>query len=183
MRWRWRAALLLGLVCAARASSGQQCAGDLNGDQQVSIAEIQTLVDRALNGCSTAGGCPYRFDRATPQDDACEFVGIFNSSCPGQSITVGFVTLQATDGSFGVAAVITEPFVVFTATTVGATFAAISAWDMPTSGEEPAHIAGTIRLSADGSSLTIDPSTPPFAIAGCPFQHFEGAYEGTLASP
>ncbi|MGH7787838.1 MAG: VWA domain-containing protein, partial [Candidatus Binatia bacterium] len=64
---RWRGLALAAMLLAATGSrvsaAPQACAGDRNGDGQVSIAELVAAVNESLNGCPAQGPCLSDLDR------------------------------------------------------------------------------------------------------------------------
>jgi uncharacterized protein DUF1566 len=71
-RKRIAIAVLTGLIGGVRITSAQQCPGDLNGDDTVTINEIIVVVNAALHGCApaTATSTPTTSPSATPQPSA-----------------------------------------------------------------------------------------------------------------
>ncbi len=49
---------LLGILGTGRLANAQQCPGDLNGDNEVTIDEVIVAINSALNGCSAPAATP-----------------------------------------------------------------------------------------------------------------------------
>lgn len=191
-------ALLFGRPVAAPA---QTCPGDLNGDHEVTIDEVITAVNAALNGCPagpspTASATPSPIPIATPTPppvtgchqkfnqntgDFCIFLGHINTTCGSQSLPVSFSPL----GSFGVFFGLTPggadctqgQCYTFLAAATGENTARLTNWSNSLLDPYFQHtLSGTATLSADGQQLTLHPDASPFSISGCPFVKFEGTY-------
>src|SRR5262245_58250294 len=78
-----------------------QCCGDCNGDGRVSISDLVTAVNNALDNCGAPTSTPTRIPTATPtpqnrcpstftnNQGACLFNGRFNQGC-GASLSSTF---------------------------------------------------------------------------------------------
>src|SRR5215470_17047753 len=95
-------AFLCGLI--AGSAGAQQCALDLNGDNQTTIDELIVAINQALEGCGepTTGTCPFTFDDDNFGGDFCFYVGDLSSSCFGTETAGGS---WASDGSMVIAVV------------------------------------------------------------------------------
>lgn len=183
---------LLVLIAGAVPAAGQ-CCGDCGGDGQVTINDLVTAVNNALEGCTT--GTPTQVPTATRQPTAtrtptnrcpftfntrgnalCFFRGRFNNGCGGE--------LNSTFSSDGTNLIVTletgvatPPQVSFLARITGATTASLSAWS--SDGFQTSRpTAGSVELGTDATRLVVFPNDPPFQILGCNFVRYNGSYTG-----
>ena len=169
------------LASAAPAAAQPICCGDCDGDGQVSISNLITAVNNALNGCSggqptptppPVGSCPVDFsdDNTDPSTPACFYLGRWNATCgddrlgtiwvsDGQTLLVLFTDFDNIDcgGPVGSAN---------SATLVGC-FLGPNDTDFV-----EAH--GTFTLGAQGTTLAMAPTAPPFDVEGCPVNSYQG---------
>ncbi len=192
--------LVFAIVCAMLGSAGAQCCGDCNGDGQVTINELITAVNNALDGCGgatpTTGppSTPTRRPTATPTpvdrcpftftDDSrgsvCGFRGPYNRGCGSALNSVltsnGTALIVAVDTMLQ-----TTPVVVFGAQVDSATSASLTGWS--TDNFQTTHpTAGVVQLTDNGSQLVVFPNDPPFMIQGCNFVQYTGAYTGNAGA-
>lgn len=169
--------------------------GDENADKQVSVEDIVMALNRCteLSATPTArrspsptrtvapvAGCPYRFDRNTPNGKACVFYGSANDSCGPTNIPAFFLTSVSEGTTFVHGAFLIESNdAILTAIRESSTLARLVFWGAgPIPELKP--LSGTISLSADGHTMTIDPESSPFQIGNCPFTRYVGTYTGLL---
>ena len=188
---------------AGRAAA--QCCGDCNGDGAVTINELITAVNNALDGCGaatptappavtpTASATPGRTSTPTKKPTTtptpvprCPFT----FSDHGAALC-GFLgpfnrgcgnDLNSVFSSDGTTLVVTidtmldnPPTVAFSATISDASNAQLSAWS--SDNFQTMHpTAGTIQLTNDGQQLVIFPNDPPFMILGCNFVQYVGDF-------
>ncbi len=192
--------LTFAIVCSMAGSAAAQCCGDCSGDGQVTINELITAVNNALDGCGGAtpttgrSSTPTRRPTATPTpgdrcpfqftDDSrgggCAFRGGYNRGCGSE-----LGSLLTTNGGTLIVALDTmlqtSPVVLFGAQVASATSANLIGWS--TDNFQTTHpTAGTIQLMDNGSELVIFPNDPPFMILGCNFVQYVGAYIGNTAA-
>jgi hypothetical protein len=187
---------VVAMSVAAAIAGAQSCPGDLNGDGQVTVAELITAVNSALYGCSghntptpptptptppPVTGCQLRFDVDYGAGNFCYFSGRFNAGC-GSSVPVSFTTI----GSFGVflslipsgANCFTGGCFTFLATPTDAHHALLTHWSNDLSDPYFKYdLAGDVTLSADGQTLEVRPNASPFAIGGCAFVDYVGTFQ------
>ncbi len=65
-RWITVLTLLTGLIAGVRSTLAQQCPGDLNGDNMVTVDEIIAAVNAALSGCAPSTATPTATGSFTP---------------------------------------------------------------------------------------------------------------------
>jgi hypothetical protein len=184
------------VICALAASARAQCCGDCNGDGTVTINELVTAVNNALDACGAAtptpektptptrhptvthtpaNGCPFTLTDNSGSR-GCGFNGTYNRGCGsalnsvlltnGVSLTVEIFTMLAD-----------PPVVSFGAAVDSAGSAHLLVWS--TDGFQTGHsLAGTVQLTDNGSQLIVFPNDPPFMITGCNFVQYVGAYTG-----
>src|SRR5262245_5254890 len=181
------ALMAMAMVWTLAGSVAAQCCGDCDGDGAVSISELVTAVNKALNGCvestptepktptpTPANRCPSTFQET---NGLCIFRGHFNQGC-GAELTSVFT-------SNGVTLVIEIDTMVQPQTTVrfGAvvdspTRAHLTAWS--TDNFQTTHLTdGQVELNGDGQQLVIFPNDPPFMIQGCNFVRYSAEFIGT----
>jgi hypothetical protein len=197
--------LAVGVLPWAAPAAAQTCPGDLNGDGEVTVDEIVTAVNAALEGCPTppkptptptrssgptatptrppVTGCTATFDQATL---GCLFQGRINSTCGGDGSTVNFTVLPGVGVSFSLVPPGALCFSIpsgcffFLATPASATTAQLTNWSNNLSDPYYQHtLSGTVTLSPDGQHLNLHPDTSPFSVNGCPFVEFVGTYHPT----
>jgi hypothetical protein len=194
-------ACVVALVASWSAAVSAQCCGDCNGDGQVTINELITAVNNALNGCTapTRGRtptvtrrptatatpvprCTVSFTSATGGSRLCQFRGTYNRGC-GNTVTSTF----ASTGSLLAIAVETlvasPPVVYFQAQVQTAASAALLAWSTDPNFLQDVHpLNGAVQLNGNGTQFVIFPNDPPFMIQGCNFVQYVGAFDGTLGA-
>ncbi|MBX3024794.1 hypothetical protein KF840_07775 [bacterium] len=195
-----RILLFVSLLLLTAGQAGAQCCGDCSGDGNVTINDLITAVNNALNGCAAVtptGGtpatptrtptptrqptatrtpnnrCPSTF--STQGSNLCLFNGTFNRSCGG--------SLNGTFSSNGRLLFVTlatnlvqPPTVSFSANVTSATTATLVAWssdDFQTS----RPTTGSVTLNNNGAQLVVFPDNPPFMIQSCNFVQYLGAYQ------
>jgi len=185
--------LAVAIVCGLAGSAAGQCCGDCDGTGQVTINELITAVNNALNGCggatptqgppptatrrptatpTQAGRCPFTFTSGGP--GVCSFSGHFNRGC-GDELSSVF----ASNGALVVVTIATglddPPAAYFAAQVTNATTASLMSWS--TDNFQTVHpTAGSVELTDNGSQLVVFPNDPPFMILGCNFVQYIGAY-------
>ena len=173
---------ILVVLCGLAARIDAQCCGDCDRSGDVTIDELITAVNNALDGCTTPtrGPKPTATPRptATPTNGnqcgvaftdnsagSCTFSGHFNQGC-GNELTSTF----ASDGSTLVVTINTQlndpPFVSFAAQVTSATEASLTSWSTDNFQTTNHPTAGTVQLTDNGTSLVIFPNDPPFMILG-----------------
>jgi hypothetical protein len=200
--------LTLALTRGLGGSAAAQCCGDCGGDGAVTINDLITAVNNALNGCG--GATPTAPATATPTPTATQ--GRTSTptkkptktptpvpSCPftfsdggaslcrfrgpfNQGCGNELNSVFSSDGSTLVVTIDTmldnPPTVAFSAVVDSATSASLTAWS--TDNFQSMHpTAGTIQLTGDGQQLVIFPNDPPFMILSCNFVQYIGAFVGT----
>jgi hypothetical protein len=182
----------LGLLWALPA--GAQCLGDFNSDGSVAINEIITAVNNALNDCGRVaptptvpvGGarCPRTFleDVTTGPTLICSFTGGFNTTtqCAGQKEKIAW----AGDGEAVLFLLYeTDPPVVVGGTVSSAREVELLGWSTDFFQNDGTEMSGKATQKPNGVGLVIAPSTPPFAINGCPFKRYDAPFDRLITEP
>ena len=198
---------LMVLVCLMVSAGGAaaQCCGDCSGDGEVTINDLITAVNNALNGCSdvtpTVGtpSTPTRTPTPTRQPTNTRKATATrtpNDRCPSRFTTQGNnlclfngtfnrscgASLNATFSSNGSVAVVTiatnlvdPPTVSFAANVRSATAADLTAWS--SDNFQTSHpTSGDLNLNSGGEQLLVFPDNPPFMIQGCNFVQYLGEF-------
>lgn len=176
------AAALLALPSAAAA----QCCGDCNGDGEVTINELITAVNSALGQC-VAGPtptalptdeCPIDFsdDNTRSGTPDCFYIGRWNPSCGAADLE----SLWRSDGEIVIVDILgaqSDLFFVGGEVT-GTNTANIIGWFIQPDASDLQDLAGTMTLGSRGTTLAVDPNTPPVNIDGdCAFSQYRGALD------
>lgn len=178
----------IAVVCVMTGRAAAQCCGDCNGDGRVSISDLVTAVNNALDNCGAPTSTPTLVPTATPtppnrcrstftnNQGACLFSGHFNQGC-GAALPSTFTS----NGSTLVVTVDTlvqpQPTVRFAAVVDSATTAHLTAWSSDDF-QTTFITAGQVQLN-NGTQLVIFPNDSPFMIRGCNFVRYAGDYVGT----
>lgn len=168
------------------AGAQPNCCGDCDGDGEVSIGNLITAVNNALNGCSgtaltptptppPAASCPVDFadDNTDPSTPACFYLGRWNETCGDDRLG----TIWVSDGA--------TLLVLFTdfadidcgGPVVSATSATLVGCFLGPNDTDFVAVDGTIILGPQGATLTLAPTESPFNVEDCPVQ----LYQGTLS--
>jgi hypothetical protein len=178
----------LAVLFATTGSAGAQCCGDCNGDGRVSISDLVTAVNNALDNCGAATSTPTPQPTVTPtppnrcpstftdNQGACLFSGHFNQGC-GAALPSTFTS----NGSALVVSIDTlvqpQSTVRFAAVVDSAATAHLTAWS--SNDFQTTHpIAGQVQLNSNGQ-LVVFPNDSPFMILGCNFVRYLGDFVGT----
>ena len=169
------------LLLAPRTASAQ-CCGDCAGDGQVSVSDLVTAVNNALNGCGGGptptptpplASCPIDFgdDNTRPGTPDCYYRGHWNDSCGADDLEA----LWRSDGDIVVISLLGFPSGLFLgAEARGGSSADLIGWYTEPDASDLEEAAGDVTL-ADGATLTIVPVQALFDIESCPFRQYEGS--------
>jgi len=178
MRYLMLAAVLLLTPGAAAA----QCCGDCDGDGEVTINELITAVNNALNGCSAVMPCPIDFadDNTIPGTPDCYYIGGWNQSCGGDDLEA----LWRSDGEILIVQLLGfDEGIFFGADVIGAGSAELFCWyvqeDAGDCDQNP--ISGAIALADGGGLLTMTPGSPPFTIDECALARYRGTLSDVVS--
>ena len=161
-----------------------QCCGDCGGDGEVSISDLITAVNNALNGCPATsptptqppkGECPIDFqdNNLLPGTPDCYYRGRWNQNCGDAKL----ITFWRSDSEFLIVNVLgVGDGLFFGAEVTGAGTAGLICWytqeDASDCDQNP--VSGAVTLAAGGGMLTIVPQGSPFTIDECAFAHYSG---------
>lgn len=161
-------------------AAGAQCCGDCTGDGQVSISDLVTAVNNALNGCGTGptptpslAECPIDFgdDNTQPGTPDCYYRGRWNNSCGADDLEA----LWRSDGDIVLISLLGFPSGLFLgAAVLSGSSADLIGWYTEPDASDLEEAAGDVTL-ADAATLTILPVQALFDIESCPFRHYEGS--------
>jgi hypothetical protein len=173
MRW-----ILVVLAMFGSVQVEAQCCGDCDGSGEVGLLEVQGVFNRFLDGCEpVATGCRENFFTSTLDTNGCLFLGPFSSGC-GSDLGSSFVG----DRGDTVIAVFANPdFFIGSTDVQSGNSARITSWWTEDDFSDLELLGGTMTVSSDGRTFTVDPSTAPFTIGGCAFDRYVGTYQGPLA--
>jgi hypothetical protein len=201
----------LAIVCCMAATADAQCCGDCDGSGDVTIDELITAVNNALNGCPpvppTDGppGTPTRKPTATKRPTMTRrptatptaglrcgvtFTESSSASCSfignfnrgcGDALGSSF----ASDGGTLVVVINTmlddPPFVYFAAQVTSDTTASLTLWSVDNFQNSVHPTAGDVQLTDNGSHLIVFPNDPPFMILSCNFVQYDGVIVATAS--
>jgi len=171
-----RALLLLATLLLSPALAGAQCCGDCNDDGEVTINELITAVNNALNGCTVTDACPIDFsdDNTVPGTPDCFYRGRWNANCGDAALEA----LWRSDGEILIVQLLDfDEGIYFGAEVTGPDSAELFCWYL----EEDASdcdanpVSGSVALPADGM-LNLTPTAAPFSIDDCDFTRYRGAF-------
>ena len=171
--------LLAGQRCAA------QCCGDCNGDGEVSISELVTAVNNALNGCSAptptpapAVRCPDTFFDVAATGPVCEWQGRFSERC-GDPITVKLIAGGPHEARLRVDAAKLTLVVSLPDRSNGTQNVVRIDYD---SGLQVGTLGYLAFIQDFDGSLQIATASPPglFLVGDCVFDSFSGAFVGLV---
>ncbi len=186
-------ARVLGLLLASSVlllaphSVKAQCCGDCGGDGQVSIGDLVTAVNNALNGCAggptpsptlPAGECPIDFgdDNTQPGTPDCYYRGRWNDSC-GAADLEALWRSDHSDPELPLLIVTLlgfEPGLFLGAEVTADRSANLIGWYTEPDASDLEDANGQLTLSVDRSILEILPQPSPFNVDGCPFRRYQG---------
>lgn len=168
-----RAIIALLIIAGAGKSAAQPfCPGDVNIDDSVTVDELVSAVNAALRGCPEPSGCPITFTQASAETD-CVFVGRWHPLCGGSDLEARFFI----DGSDVVVSFF-DPDIDLFAEVMDEGVATLYASQLiGEPNEEPVALDGEVLLSDPPRvALTVAPVEPPFSIADCNFERYEGRF-------
>jgi hypothetical protein len=131
-----------------------------------------------LTPTTTPAACPVSFtDNSVAAQQGCGFLGRWNTQCGTDQLIGTF----AGDGQILAAAVSdgTSTFF-FTAQVDSSTSATLLEWGTQSDPSDFQSVSGTMELTGNGQTLTINPDTAPFSIQGCPFVEYVGTFVMTI---
>ena len=174
----WRAVKVAAIVSLLQFTShvvrAQPCAGDFNGDGQVSIDELILAVGNSLNGCSGTGlTCPIDFssDNTAQGTPDCFYEGRWSQTC-------GAADLQADWISDGQTVVVDfmgfNPPLFYGANVRSANSADLIGWFTKLDASDLTETPGTLTLGPSGQTLVLTPNDVPFQIESCNFAQYNG---------
>lgn len=189
------------LVGATAARAAAQCCGDCNGDGTVTINELVTAVNNALDACGAAtptpaktptpthrptvthtpNGCPFTLTDNSGSS-ACGFSGTYNRGC-GSALNSALFT-NGVELTVEIATMVTvgTPIVFFGAMVDTATSAHLLAWSTDGFQNDIRPLSGSVQLADGGNQLTVFPNDSPFMIMGCGFVEYIGTYIGSAGA-
>lgn len=198
--------LTLTVLCWTTGMAAAQCCGDCAGDGNVTINDLITAVNNALNGCAavtpTSGtpATPTRTPTPTRQPTNTRkptATRTPNDRCPSTFSTQG-TNLCLFNGTFNrtcggalngtfssngrllfvtiATNLVDPPTVSFSANVTNATSAALVAWSSDNF-QTSRPTSGSVTLTNNGAQLVVFPDNPPFMIQGCNFVQYLGAYQ------
>jgi hypothetical protein len=180
---------LLAALLFAPGLAGAQCCGDCDGNGQVSINELITAVNNALGQCNAGptptptvlatDHCPINFqdDNTQPGTADCYYIGRWNQACGAADLE----SLWRSDGGVVIVNLLGfTPGLFIGADVTGANTATIIGWFTQPDASDLTTLAGSITLGTNGTTLAVDPSTSPFDIERCAFDHYRGNIEDVV---
>ncbi len=178
---------VMSVFIAGAASAATQCVSDADNNGTVTVDEIITGVNNALNGCPV--GCSHSFAVDTPSDDFCSFVGPYSAGLFAvQSLFVSFIS--SGDGQRYVGIGFIDPWsatnpspATFVAQVTSASSASLIGWGTQPDGSDAQPLSGTVTLNADAMLLSVRPDVAPFTLSTWPFTAYAGTYTGSPHDP
>ncbi|HSP98015.1 MAG TPA: hypothetical protein VL049_12320 [Candidatus Dormibacteraeota bacterium] len=181
--------VLLAALLLAPSLASAQCCGDCDGNGQVAINELITAVNNALGQCGggptptptvlSTDQCPitFRDDNTQPGTPDCYYIGRWNQSCGAADLE----SLWRSDGGVVIVNLLGfNPGLFIGADVTGTNTATIIAWFTQPNASDMQPLAGSITLGTNGTTLAVDPSTSPFDVERCAFDHYLGNIEDVV---
>jgi hypothetical protein len=122
--------------------------------------------------------CPVSFtDDSFATQLGCGFLGRWNTQCGSDQLSGTFIG----DGQLLAAAVSDGTSIFyFLAQVSSSTAATLLSWGTQADLSDLQSVSGTIELTGNGQTLTINPDTALFSIQGCPFVEYVGTFQTTV---
>ncbi|MGE3500121.1 MAG: hypothetical protein AB7N53_19845 [Candidatus Binatia bacterium] len=165
-----------------------QCCGDCDGDGRVTIADLLTAINLALNGGDAgptpsptvpSAQCPIDFgdDNTQPGTPDCYYRGRWSRTCGANDLEA----LWRSDHSDPELVLLIVSFLGFSpglfigAEVSSSHTAELLGWFTEPGANDLTEVSGDMTLTADGGTLTIITDQTPFNVDACAFRRYEGA--------